>query len=152
MISKHGSPLIVELGQYYIYIYNKYPLNADIWSYCRLAMVTKFALKHMKRHRDGKTAGNDVAMPSSGPGAGLPSQESQPTRRELEDSEDLLERDLYDEELFGREYDLLDERETIDDEDLFERDLEDDELFGREYYDLMDEQYYWWMAIENVDY
>jgi hypothetical protein len=37
--------------------------------------------------------------------------------RSLEDDEDLFVRDLDAEELFGREYDLLDERDTIDDLD-----------------------------------
>ena len=37
--------------------------------------------------------------------------------RGLEDNEDLFVRDLDDEELFGREYDLLDERDTFDDLD-----------------------------------
>ena len=60
------------------------------------------------------------------------------SRRDLEDSEDLLERDLDVEELFGREYDHLDERDIIDDEDLFVRDLEAEEFYGREY-NLLDE-------------
>ena len=55
-------------------------------------------------------------------------------RRDLDEVEDLEAR-----ELFGREYDLLDERDTFKSEDFFERDLEAelDELFGREY-DLLD--------------
>jgi hypothetical protein len=37
--------------------------------------------------------------------------------RGLEDDEELLRRDLDDEEVFGREYGLLDERDTFDDLD-----------------------------------
>jgi hypothetical protein len=37
--------------------------------------------------------------------------------RGLEDDEDMFERDVDTEELFGREYDLLDERDTFDDLD-----------------------------------
>jgi hypothetical protein len=59
------------------------------------------------------------------------------------DNGDLFVRDFdnEDSEFFGREYDFLDERDIIDSEDLFVRDLEADELFGREY-GLLDEQYY----------
>ena len=46
-------------------------------------------------------------------------------RRDLdEDDEYFFMRDLDAEELFGREYDLLDERATVDNEDLFVRDLD----------------------------
>ena len=73
---------------------------------------------------------------------------SQPSRRdlELEDGEDLFERDFDIEELFGREYVPLDERDIIDDEDLFVRDLEAEEFYGREY-GFLDEQYHWWMPL-----
>ena len=55
-------------------------------------------------------------------------------RRDLDEVEDLEAR-----KLFGRLYDLLDERDTFKNEDFFERDFEAelDELFGREY-DLLD--------------
>jgi hypothetical protein len=74
-------------------------------------------------------------------GASLYGAYGSPSRRELEDNEDLFERDVDVEELFGREYYPLDERDIIDNEDFFVRDLDDEELLGREY-DLLDEQYY----------
>ena len=118
--------MVVVLGQYFIYIYNIYPLNADLWSYCRLI---KTVIRTIKNH--GSTAFNVASTGAMVYGAVA-------SRRDLEDSEDLLERDLDVEELFGREYDHLDERDIIDDEDLFVRDLEAEEFYGREY-NLLDE-------------
>ena len=85
-------------------------------------------VRNIRNH--GSTAFNVAST-----GAMIYGAVSQPSRRDLEDSEDLLERDLDVEELFGREYVPLDERDIIDD------DLEADEFYGREY-NLLDEQYY----------
>ena len=62
-----------------------------------------------------------------------------PVRRGLEENEDLFGRDFDAEELFEREYDVLDERDIIDNEDFFVRDLDGEEHFGREY-EFLDER------------
>ena len=74
------------------------------------------------------------------------SNSGQPNSRGLEDDEELLQRDLDAEELFGREYDLFDERDIVDDI-YFERDLDAEELFGREY-DLFEERDY---IVDDLD-
>ena len=112
-ISKHGNLVLVQLRQYLQSIYNKYPLKADVCSYS-LGKLGPKAVTFAKNHV------GDIA---SVVGLGLalkpaPKPKNQPQRRGLEFDEDLVVRDLDAEELFGREYDLLDERDiTIDDLD-----------------------------------
>jgi hypothetical protein len=202
-------PGLGSIKSVFIYIYNKYPLNADLWSYCREQYKTRMnqvknvkdmvnknqVTEHFKTYASvGAKAGIDKVLNGNVQGGfsekgkaffstlhseGFSAVKTKfkedmnkprpasVARRDLEDDEDFLERDLdvedlfgreYDplderdngdlfvrdfdtEELFGREYDLLDERDIIDSEDLFVRDFEAEELFGREY-DLLDEQYY----------
>lgn len=67
------------------------------------------------------------------------SSSSRPSRRDFEDGEDLFERDLDVEELFGWEYEPLDEREVIDNGDLFVGDLDNEELLDENTAGL------WWL-------
>ena len=102
MISKHGSPSI--LGQYFLTIYNEYPLNADLRSYRK---AFKFGERVIKDKRTRKFA-KGVNRAANGIDAGQQVVSAFQSRG-LEDNEDL--------ELFGREYDLVDERDIIDDLD-----------------------------------
>ena len=110
MISKHGSPLnLTQLGQYFLSIYNKFPLNADLWPYSTVVRFgTKVAKhKHTKNFMTGVDYGQQISSTLQ-------------SSRDLEDNdEDLFRvgRDLDTEELFEREYDLLDERDIIFDLD-----------------------------------
>ena len=104
-------------------------MNADLWSYFSSALdsVGK-ELLYQDVINPLKQAASKINN-AQDPGRTY-------RRRDLDEVEDLEAR-----ELFGREYDLLDERDTLNfnGEDFFERDLEAelDELFGREY-DLLD--------------
>ena len=103
MKSKHGSPSTSrQLGQYFLSIYKKYPLNADIWTYSTLFKYGPKFIKHTKNFLKGVGYGEQAAGAYQS--------------RALEDDEDLFVRDLDAEEFFGREYDL-DERGIIDDLD-----------------------------------
>ena len=142
MISKHES-LKVLLGQYFTYIYNKCPLNAYILSYCRAAIIARFASNIAARHLDKVVQASNIVSSMAMAASMIPSKKSSQdqsySRRELEDNEGPFERDLDVEELFRRESYPLAERDVIDNGDLFVRDFGSEELYGREY-DLLDER------------
>jgi hypothetical protein len=96
------------LGQYRLSIYNRYPLNADLWLYSRVFSFGRRASRN--RHLRRLSKGADYADQAQQAYSSVRS-------RGLEDDEELFGRDLDDEELFGREYDLLDERDISDDLD-----------------------------------
>ena len=74
------------------------------------------AIKFVAKHRRTKQAVKGLDRVATGVAVG---QEIASTfqSRGFEENEDLYGRDLNAEELYGREYDLLDERDIIDDLD-----------------------------------
>jgi hypothetical protein len=110
--SKHGSPVEVELRhlrRYFLSIYNKYPLNVDIWSY---STAFKFG-KKIAGHKNTKNAFKAIDYGSQAYNTYANFKQG----RGFEDDEDVFGRDLDAEEFFERDYDVLDERDIIDDLD-----------------------------------
>ena len=110
MISKHGSPPnFGQLCQYFFYIDNKIQLNA---SYSK-------AFKFIKKIGGSKRTRRVAKGVNRAANAYDVGQQISSTfqSRGLEDDDYLYGRDLDVEELFGREYDLLEERDAIDDLD-----------------------------------
>ena len=106
MNSKHGSPLTLRhLSQYLLSIYNNYPLNADIRSYRSAYKVGKRIAEHKHTKNAFKAAkyGSEIY--------------GNLNQRGFEDDEDIFVRDLDAEDLFERDYDLLNERDIMDDLD-----------------------------------
>ena len=114
------------------------PLNSDAWSYRKAAktaaklehrgksarkieqklkpskniakQVARVAKQANKNNNDNQNKANqNIIIPMIGRFHG-----SHYRPRGLEDDEELSRRDLDDEEVFGREYDLLDERDDLD--------------------------------------
>ena len=95
MISKPGSPLeLRDLGQYFLSIYNKYSLNADIWLYSKAFKMARRIAKHKHTKKAFKAV--DYASEIYG----------NLRQRGFEDGEDIFIHDLDSEELWERDYDL----------------------------------------------
>ena len=89
------------------------PLNPDIWSYRKGAKTAGKLEDYRERAKKIGQRQKPASRSSYIPMVGRVTFRS----RGLEDDEELLRRDLDSEEVFGREYDLFDERDTFDDLD-----------------------------------